>query len=227
MLLRSLLASAILHVCLWGVSPIRLIHKPTAGTSKRPLYGGIFLCWRKFKKSVTVLVCSETTLQVKRQYSDASNIYFSQKTLGWRIDFKKLIEYFKRESNLYRIIFYRAINPDNEWERRFHDFLEIVGYTVKHKKIKFIKDKTDQERGGHHKGNIDVDLTIDAVHLRDEYDSFILLSGDGDFESLLKYLKAYKKRCIILSTKSHVSIELIRQAKFIDFKKIKSEIAFP
>lgn len=60
--------------------------------------------------------------------------------------------------------------------------------------------------------------------------SMILLSsfpGDGDFESLLKYLKAYKKRCIILSTKSHVSIELIRQAKFIDFKKIKSEIAFP
>ena len=95
---------------------------------------------------------------------------------------------------------------------------------VKHKEIKFIKDKDDTVYGGHHKGNIDVDLTIDAVHLLDSYDSFILLSGDGDFESLLKYLKAHKKRCIVMSTKWHVAFELIRQAKFIDFKKIKDEI---
>ena len=73
--------------------------------------------------------------------------------------------------------------------------------------------------------DIDADLTIDAVHFRDEYDSFVLLSGDGDFESLLKYLKAYKKRCIVMSTKGHVSIEPIRQAKFLDFKKLKYEIS--
>jgi uncharacterized LabA/DUF88 family protein len=158
-------------------------------------------------------------------FIDASNIYFSQKTLGWRVDFKKLLEYFKKHTNLYRITFYGAINPDNERERKFHDFLEIIGYTVKHKKIKFIKDESDGEYGGHHKGNIDVDLTIDAVHLKNEYDSFILLSGDGDFESLLKYLKAYKKRCLVMSTKGHVSIELIRQAKFMDFKKLKNKIS--
>ncbi len=159
-------------------------------------------------------------------FVDASNIYFSQKSLGWRVDFKKLLEYFKKNSDLYRIAFYSSLNPDNEKERKFHDFLEIIGYVVRHKKIKFIRDREDQEHGGHHKGNVDVDLTIDAVHFRDEYDSFILLSGDGDFESLLKYLKAHKKRCIVLSTKKHVSIELIRQAKFVDFKKLKKKISF-
>jgi len=155
-------------------------------------------------------------------FIDASNIYFSQKTLGWRIDFKRLLDYFKDNTDLFRIAFYSALNPENIKERKFHDFLEIIGYIVKHKKIKFIKDGEDQKYGGHHKGNVDVDLTIDAVHFRDEYDSFALLSGDGDFESLLKYLKAYHKHCIVLSTKGHVSIELIRQAKFIDFKKIKN-----
>lgn len=94
-----------------------------------------------------------------------------------------------------------------------------------HKKVKFVKDETDRLHGGHHKGNIDVDLTIDAVRLRDKYDSFVLLSGDGDFESLLKYLKHYGKRCLIISASGHVSIELIRQAKFIDFKKLKGYIA--
>lgn len=109
-------------------------------------------------------------------------------------------------------------------ERKFHDFLEIIGYVVKHKQIKFIKDETDNARGGHHKGNVDVELTIDAVHFRDKYDTFVLLSGDSDFEALIKYLKSFKKRCIVISTKDHISIELLRQAKFIDFKKIRQEI---
>lgn len=157
-------------------------------------------------------------------FIDSANIYFSQKTMKWRIDFKKLLDYFKQNTELFRIAFYGAINPENKRERKFHDFLEIIGYVVKHKEIKFIKDDTDKTHGGHRKGNIDVDLTIDAVHFRDEYDSFVLLSGDSDFESLIKYLKAFKKRCIVMSTKGHISIELLRQAKFIDFKKIRKEI---
>jgi uncharacterized LabA/DUF88 family protein len=157
-------------------------------------------------------------------FIDSANVYYSEKTMGWRIDFQKLLNYFKRETNLFRIAYYGAINPENKGEQKFHDFLEIIGYVVRHKKIKFIKDKTDLAYGGHHKGNIDVDLTIDAVHFRDDYDTFVLLSGDSDFESLIKYLKAFKKRCIVMSTKGHVSIELLKQAKFIDFKKIRKEI---
>jgi len=157
-------------------------------------------------------------------FIDSANIYFSQKTLGWRVDFKKLLKYFKQETELVRIAFYGAINPENKGERKFHDFLEIIGYTVKHKKIKFIKDDNDKIYGGHNKGNVDVDLTIDAVHFKDDYDTFVLLSGDGDFESLIKYLKAFHKKCIAMSTKGHIAFELIQQAKFIDFKKIRKEI---
>lgn len=156
-------------------------------------------------------------------FIDASNIYFSQKTLGWNIDFKKLLDYFKSQCNLVQISFYSSINSDNKKERKFHDFLEIIGYIVKHKEIKFIKNEEEKFRG-HHKGNIDVDLTIDAVDLKNSYNSFVLLSGDSDFESLIKYLKLHNKYCLVISTKNHVSIELIRQAKFIDFKKLRNEI---
>lgn len=157
-------------------------------------------------------------------FIDSANIYFSQKTMKWRIDFKKLLNYFRENTELFRIAFYGAINPENEKERKFHDFLEIIGYVVKHKEIKFIKDAADNIYGGHRKGNIDVDLAIDAVHFRDDYDTFILLSGDSDFESLIKYLKAFKKHCIVMSAKGHISIELLKQAKFIDFKKLRKEI---
>jgi len=157
-------------------------------------------------------------------FIDASNVYFAERTLGWKIDFLKLLAYFRKNTELTQITFYSAINPENSAERKFHDFLEINGYVVKHKKIKFIKDPRDQERGGYHKGNIDVDLTTDAVHYKNDYDTCILLSGDGDFESLLIYLKKFHKRCIVFSTKGHVSFELIRQAKFVDFKKLRNEI---
>ncbi len=157
-------------------------------------------------------------------FIDASNIYFSQKTMGWRVDFKKLLEYFKTNVDIFKVSFYAAINPENLKERKFHDFLEIIGYSVKHKEIKFIKDQKDNIHGGHNKGNIDVDLTIDAVHFRDSYETFILLSGDGDFESLIKYLKIYNKQCIVISAKKHIAIGLIRQAKFIDFKKIRKDV---
>jgi uncharacterized LabA/DUF88 family protein len=154
-------------------------------------------------------------------FIDASNIYHSQKKLGWRISFLRLKEYFEKEADLGKIYFYTAYDPEYLKQRKFLDFLEIIGYTVRKKKVKFIKD---QEKGGFHKGNLDVELTIDAVHNRDKFQSFILFSGDSDFEALIKYMKTYQKNCIVVSTKDHVSIELLKQAKFIDLKKLKKEI---
>jgi len=156
-------------------------------------------------------------------FIDASNIYFSQQELGWRIDFLKLKEYFERNTQLEKIYYYTAYDPDHSEQRKFLDFLEIIGYIVRKKKVKFIKDSNHKE-GGFHKGNLDVELTIDAVHNRDKFQTFILFSGDSDFEALLKYMKAYRKNCIVVSTKGHVSIELLKQAKFIDLKKLRNQI---
>jgi len=156
-------------------------------------------------------------------FIDASNIYHSFKKLAWKIDFLKLKDYFEKNTSLGKIFFYTAYDPSYSKQCKFLDFLEIIGYTVKKKKVKFIKD-SQMEEGGFRKGNLDVELTIDAVHNRDKFQSFVLFSGDSDFEALIKYMKAYKKNCIVVSTKDHVSIELLRQAKFIDLKKLKKEI---
>lgn len=154
-------------------------------------------------------------------FIDASNIYFSQRKLKWQVDFIKLLKYLKRETDLWSIFFYTAYDPAHEKQRRFLDFLEIVGYTVRTKKVKFIKNK---DGGGFRKGNLDVELTVDAIHNRDKFDSFLLFSGDSDFEALIKYLKSMNKRCLVFSIKDHVSRELLKQAKFIDIKKLKQFI---
>lgn len=156
-------------------------------------------------------------------FIDASNIYHSQKKLGWKIAFLKLKEYLKKNINLGTIYFYTAYDPDYPKQRKFLDFLEIIGYMVRKKEVKFIRG-FGREKGGFRKGNLDVELTIDAVHNRDNFQSFVLFSGDSDFEALVKYMKGFKKNCVVISTKDHVSIELLKQAKFVDLKKLKKEI---
>jgi uncharacterized LabA/DUF88 family protein len=156
-------------------------------------------------------------------FIDASNIYHAQKRLHWRVDFLKLKKYLAAETDLWRIFFYTAHDPTQEKQKKFLDFLDINGFTVRAKKIKFVRDRDSGT--GFHKGNLDVDLAIDAVHYRDQFDSFLLFSGDGDFASLIRYLKSYQKRCLIFSGKKQVAIELLQEAKFIDLKKLKLIIA--
>lgn len=156
-------------------------------------------------------------------FIDASNIYHSFKKLGWMIDFLRLKEYLENKTELESIYYYTAYDSEYSKQRKFLDFLEIIGYVVRKKKVKFIKD-SNRESGGFHKGNLDVELTIDTVYSRNNFQSFILFSGDSDFEALIKYMKSYRKNCIVISTKDHVSIELLKQAKFIDLKKLKEKI---
>jgi uncharacterized LabA/DUF88 family protein len=153
-------------------------------------------------------------------FIDAANIYHSFNKLGWKIDFLKLKKYFEGNTDLGQLFFYTAYDPTYEEQRKFLDFMEIIGYIVRKKKVKFIKDANLIE-GGFHKGNLDVELTIDAVHNRDKLQSFVLFSGDSDFEALVKYMRAYRKNCIVISTKDHVAIELLKQAKFINIKKLR------
>ena len=157
-------------------------------------------------------------------FIDASNIYHSQKHLGFQIDFKKLLNYFKKETNLSSIYFYTAYDTEHKKQKSFLDFLEIIGYRVRTKKVKFIKDK-DNESGGFHKGNLDVELTMDVIENKNDYETFVLASGDSDFAPLLQLMKMkYGKICVVMATKYSISIELIKCAKYVNFAKLKKFI---
>ena len=83
-----------------------------------------------------------------------------------------------------------------------------------------------ENKNGFYKGNLDVELTIDILETKDKYDTMILISGDSDFEPLLRLMKKkYKKRCLVIATKHSISIELIKCAKYVNFNKLKKYIA--
>lgn len=155
-------------------------------------------------------------------FIDAANIYYAQKSLGWRISYERLMKYLKKECGKQTKCFlYIAIIPGNEKQRKFLDLLDILGYIVRTKTIKIIKMKDGKRLW---KGNLDIELALEMYDTIKSYNTAILISGDSDFAPVLDKIKQKRKRVLVISTKNHISIELIERAKFIDLKKLKQEL---
>ena len=155
-------------------------------------------------------------------FVDAANILYSQQTLRWRVDYKKLKEYFEKECDLKGIYFYTGRLGENQKQNSFIEKLSKLGYVVKAKEVKRIKVSRDTYEW---KGNLDVELTIDVIANLNNFDTLVLMSGDSDFAALLDTAKSQNKRVLVMSTKGHVSKELLERAKYVNIKKLKDYIA--
>lgn len=154
-------------------------------------------------------------------FIDAANMFYSQRTLKWHIDYKKLISYLKNNVNLVGIFYYTGLIGSLEKQQSFLKKLIYLGYTVTSKEVKFIKIPGASDIP---KGNLDVELSIDAYRMKNTFDTIILFSGDSDFAYLLDVLKQEGKNVIVVSMRGHVSKELLERAKYIDLPKWRSVI---
>ena len=147
---------------------------------------------------------------VKDMYVDPRDIPEEFKSLTsdklcWRVDYKKLKIFFENFSELKKILFYSA-ELDSDSHHNFRYFLDKNGYKVKTKPLKEYLDHTEEKP--HRKANFDVEIAVDAVSKMQKFDTFILFSGDCDFEYLLKFLRGANRQCITFSRSGHVSKEL-------------------
>ena len=92
------------------------------------------------------------------------------------------------------------------------------GFIVRTKPIKIIRLKNGQKIW---KGNLDIELSLEMVDTVESYETAILISGDSDFAPIIDRIKRKGKRILVMSTKNHISKELIERAKYIDFKKLR------
>lgn len=157
-------------------------------------------------------------------FIDAANIFYTQRTLHWKISYEKLKQYFKEECerNLGRMFVYTATDSERPQQKKFLDMLEINEYIVRTKEIKRIR----VAKGVYEwKGDFDVELTIDVMDNINEFDTAILLSGDSDFAPVVSRMKEHNKRVVIMSAKSHISRELIQLSdKYINLKKLRDRV---
>lgn len=152
-------------------------------------------------------------------FIDAANVIYSQRTLGWQIDFKKLMDYFEKNYKLDTVYFYFAFIKNDVRQQKFFSKLKQWGYKIKTKEVKIIRQKDGTLLK---KGNLDVELTIDAVKSLQYFSTAILMSGDSDFHALVKFLQYKNKKVVVISSKGHVSRELLKAAdKYINFNSLR------
>ena len=159
---------------------------------------------------------------------DGANLYATSKTLGFDIDYKRLLKEFQSRGTLLRAIYYTAIIEDQEYSsiRPLIDWLDYNGYAVVTKATKEYIDASGRRKV---RGNMDIELAVDALELADHVDQIVLFSGDGDFRCLVEALQRRGVRVTVVSTISSqppmISDDLRRQADvFTDLMELKSKV---
>jgi uncharacterized LabA/DUF88 family protein len=161
-------------------------------------------------------------------YIDGANLYATARTLGFEIDYKRLLEEFQGRGDLVRAYYYTAVIEDQEFItlRPLIDWLNYNGYTVVTKATKEFIDASGRRKL---KGNMDIELAVDAMELAEHVDQIVLFSGDGDFRSLVEAVQRRGVRVTVVSTISSqppmIADELRRQADvFTDLVDLQSKL---
>lgn len=159
---------------------------------------------------------------------DGANLYAASRSLGFDIDYKKMLVSFQKRGYLLRAYYYTALIEDSEYSsiRPLIDWLDYNGYRVVTKAAKEFTDAAGRRKV---KGNMDIELAIDAMELADTVDHFVLFSGDGDFRSLVEALQRKGRKVSVVSSLTTsppmISDDLRRQADhFIDLASLRAEI---
>ena len=161
-------------------------------------------------------------------FIDGSNLYAAAKTLGFDIDYKKLRAEFAQRGKLVRAFYYTALVEDQEYSpiRPLVDWLDYNGFTMVTKPAKEYTDQTGRRKV---KGNMDLELAVDAMELAPTVDHIVLFSGDGDFRVLVEAVQRRGVRVSVVSTirsqPPMIADDLRRQAdNFIDLEDLRGII---
>ena len=160
---------------------------------------------------------------------DGPNLFATAKSLGIEIDFKKLLQEFRSRGDLLSAKYYTAVpdDEDNSPIIPLIDWLDYNGYSVVTKPTKTF---TDAEGNRKYKGNMDVEIAVDAMELASKVNEIVLFSGDGDFRTVIEAVQRRGvKVTVVSSIVSRPPIcadELRRQTDvFIDLADLRAKIS--
>lgn len=164
-------------------------------------------------------------------FIDGANLYSAAKTINVEIDYRKLLEEFRKRGRLLRAYYYTALVENDDYSpiRPLVDWLQYNGYNVI---TKAAREFTDREGRRRVKGDMDVEITVDMMNMSEHLDHIVLFSGDGDLRRVVEAVKNKGVRVSVVSTvKSQppmISDEPRRTADtFIDLSDLAQLIGRP
>jgi len=138
-------------------------------------------------------------------FVDVANIFYAAKAAGVDIDYVTLLKAASAGRDLVRAYAYTGLDPDNENQRNFHDFLRRSNYKVVSKDIRKYGD-------GKVKANLDIELVVDMMKTARNLDIAIVVSGDGDFAPAIRAVQEQGVRVEVISFRGNTSSDLIEVA---------------
>lgn len=128
---------------------------------------------------------------MNRNYAfiDSQNVHFGVKLLGWDLDWKKFRVYLKEKYKVGVAFIFIGYIKSNQ---RLYSHLQNCGYILIFKPVVF----DEQSKA---KGNCDADLIVQSLIDKEKYEKAVIVTGDGDFYSLVRYLYETNKLSAVLS----------------------------
>ena len=157
-------------------------------------------------------------------FIDGTNLYSASRNLGFDVDYRNMLEFFRAKTNVIRAYYYSAVLETEDYSplKPLTDWLAYNGYTLITKPAREFTDAAGRRRV---KGNMDVELAVDMLELAPKLDHVVLFSGDSDFRRLVEAVQRKGVRVSVVSTVRSsppmVGDELRRQAdQFIELADI-------
>ncbi|MCL5411868.1 MAG: NYN domain-containing protein [Patescibacteria group bacterium] len=197
-------------------------------------------------------------------FIDAANLFYGgEKSLGWAIDYEKLLAYLKEKYLATRVFYYAGVEigdfpyavldfkpigldqllkfhnkklskdlseaeiliiQKSIQRIKFYRKLEEFGYTLRLKPTKIFWNEGKPIK----KANCDVDMTFELMRYMEQYSEAVVLSGDGDFAVVIKYLMSKKRKIHILARAERTAKEIRQLAgkKFSDFSYLREKLKY-
>ncbi len=160
-------------------------------------------------------------------FIDGANLYSASRHLGFDVDYRNLLDFFRRQTTLVRAYYYSALSESEEYSplKPLTDWLAYNGFNLVTKAAREFVDQNGRRRV---KGNMDVELAIDMMEMGGRLDHAVLFSGDGDFRRLVEAVQRLGAReTVVSSVRTQPALaadQLRRQAdQFIELADIAPE----
>ncbi|RUT26750.1 NYN domain-containing protein [Asaia sp. W19] len=132
-------------------------------------------------------------------FIDGSSLYYTAKSVGFEVDYRRLLKYFRTNTNLLRAYYYAAIPETEEYSplKPLTDWLAYNGYRLVSKAAREFTDHSGRRRL---KGNMDVELAVDLMELAEHIDHAVIFSGDSDLRRAVEAIQRRGVRVTAVSS---------------------------
>ncbi|MFT8474607.1 MAG: NYN domain-containing protein [Acetobacter orientalis] len=132
-------------------------------------------------------------------FIDGSSLYSTSRSLGFDVDYKKLLDFFTSKTHIIRAYYYAAILDTEDYSplKPLTDWLSYNGYFLVTKPAREFTDATGKRRV---KGNMEIEIAVDMLEMAPHIDHAILFTGDSDFRRVVEAVQRQGTRVSVVSS---------------------------